>query len=303
MKFKVTILGSGSAVPTRDRNPTAQLINLHNTYILADCAEGTQLCLRENSIRLQKVDYILISHLHGDHFYGLPGLISTLHLLGRSKPITIFGPPGLEKAVMGMVEISRSNLRYPLRFVETQTEHKELIIEHSTFEIYSFPLLHKVPTTGFLFEEKPKKRLYRPEIGEDFGIPHYWIDRIKQGQDYIDEEGNRILNRLLTKDPEPPKSYAFCTDTAYYPKIATFIQDVDVIYHEASFLVEDKKRALETRHSTSQDAAQIAMLCNARKLVIGHFSARYNNLQPFLEEAKPFFNNVVLAYDGMVINV
>lgn len=303
MTFKVTILGSGSAVPTRDRNPTAQLINLHNTFILADCAEGTQLCLRENSIRLQKVDYILISHLHGDHFFGLPGLISTLHLLGRTKPITIFGPPGLEKAVMGMVEISRSHLRYPLKFMETQTERKELIIEHNTFEIHSFPLLHKVPTTGFLFVEKPKKRVYKPEIGEDYDIPHYWIDRIKQGQDYMDEDGKRVPNRLLTKDPEPPRSYAFCTDTAYFPKIATLIQDVDLMYHEASFLKAEKKRALETRHSTAEDAAQIALVCNAKKLVLGHFSARYTNLEPFLDEAKPFFKNVVLAYDGMVINV
>lgn len=303
MKFEVTVLGSGSAVPTRTRNPTAHVINIQESYMLADCGEGTQLQLKNSSVKLQRIESIFITHMHGDHFYGLPGLISTLHLLGRKQPLTIYGPSTLPEVIMPMVDIARSSLRYQLNFVSTQNKELQKIVDHKKYEVYSFPLIHKVPTTGFLFKEKEKMKTYKSNIGQSYNIPTYWIPRIKMGEDYVGEDGTVVANHLLTKPAPKAKSYAFCTDTAYNPKLAEYIKEPDLLYHESSFLEDSAKRAKETLHSTASDAAKIAELVGAKKLLLGHFSARYRSSEAFATEAEQIFKNVELAKDGLQIKV
>lgn len=202
-----------------------------------------------------------------------------------------------------MVDITGSNLRYQLSFKSTQNKEKECVYENKRIQVFSFPLLHKIATTGYLFAEKQKPRQYLPEVGAFYGIPKFWIDRIKAGEDYVDDEGLRVDNSKLTKDPLKAKSYAFCTDTAYYPEMVDNIMGVNLIYHESSFLEEDRKRADQTKHSTASDAAKIAKMAKANKLVLGHFSARYKDVSRFEEEAKEIFKNVQLAKDGLILKV
>ncbi|MGB0166432.1 MAG: ribonuclease Z [Luteibaculum sp.] len=302
MKFEVTILGSGSAVPTTKRNPAGQIVNIHETYLLIDCGEGTQLRLKESAVKMQRIRYVFISHLHGDHFFGLPGLLSTLHLLGREKPLDIFGPPGLKNAVMGMVELGRDYLRYELNFHETKDDQSNLLVDRKSFQVWSFPLLHKIPTTGFWIKEKPKKRHYDPNAGLRYDVPIHWIDRIKSGMDFVNEAGEVVPNHLLTSPAEVSKSYAYCSDTAFFPELEQYLQEPDVLYHESTFLESEKARANETKHSTAKQAAEMALRLKSKCLVLGHFSARYRKEEKFKSEAEQIFNNVVIAYDGLVIN-
>ncbi len=303
MKFEITVLGSGSAVPTKSRNPTAHVINIQEEYLLADCAEGTQLQMRTYGIKMQRIRYIFITHMHGDHIFGLPGLLSTMHLLGRNLPLDIYGPKGLEHAVMTMVDMSRKTLCFELNFHEVPAKEHTLLVENNKFQVYSFPLKHKMPTTGFVFQEKPKKRTYLPEVAAAYNVPVYWIWRIKDGEDFVAEDGTVVPNETLTKAPAPPKSYAFCTDTAYFPDVVPYVKGVNLLYHEASFVEADRARAKATQHSCAADAAKIAAEAGVEKLMLGHFSARYRDLSVLEAEAKQNFNNVVLARDGLVINI
>lgn len=302
MKFEVTILGSGSAVPTLRRNPTAQVVNVNEHFYLIDCAEGTQMQMRKFELGLQSIDHIFISHLHGDHYLGLPGYLQTLHLLGRTRKITIFGPEPLGKLIMDHFTITNSTPRYPIDFVATNQKH-ELIFETKTLEVWTIPLKHKVPTTGFLFREKPKLRNMIMSALKEYKIPVYWIQRIKEGQDLVQEDGTVIPNREMTTDPARSKSYAFCSDTAYHEEIVEYIKGLDLLYHEASFLENLRDRATETQHSTAQDAAKIATMAGVKQLVIGHFSARYKDAEKFLAQAKPLFINTIAAEDGLVIKL
>ncbi len=302
MKFEVTILGSGSAVPTLRRNPTAQVVNCNEHFFLIDCAEGTQMQMRRFEIGLQSIDNILISHLHGDHYLGLPGYLQTLHLLGRTRKITVFGPEPLGKLITDQFTITNSTPRYPIEFIVVEHQHAK-IFENKVVEIWSIPLKHKIATTGFLFREKEKLRNVIPSMLKEYKIPVYWIQRIKEGEDFVKEDGTVVPNREITLDPPSPKSFAFCSDTAYNEKIVPLIKNVDLLYHEASFLENLRDRALETQHSTAEDAANIAKMAGAKKLVLGHFSARYKDAEEFIAQAKPLFDNVITAEDGLVIPV
>lgn len=301
--FELLILGSSAATPTVNRNPTSQLLNIAERFFLIDCGEGTQMQLRKYKARFQSINHIFISHLHGDHFYGLPGFLASMHLLGRKNEITIYGPKELEELIMMIHKHSDTYLSYPLNFVYTQNVTKQLIFEDDKVEVYSLPLKHRIATTGYLFKEKPLPRNIDKYKLEKMNVSFAEIHKLKQGLDAIDNTGNTIKNNQLTIDPVKSRSYAFCSDTKFFEELALDIKDVDLLYHESTFLEEKIDRAKQTFHSTAKQAAEMAILANAQQLVLGHFSARYGNLEEFLEEAKPVFANTELAIEGKVFSL
>ncbi len=301
--FELLILGSSAATPTANRNPTAQLLNIAERFFLIDCGEGTQMQMRKYKARFQSVNHIFISHLHGDHFYGLPGFLASMHLLGRKNELTIYGPKELEEIINMIHKYSETYLNYPLNFVYTQNTSKQLIFEDEKVEVYSLPLKHRIATTGFLFKEKPLFRNIDKYKLEKMNVSFAEIHKLKQGLDAIDNNGNIIKNNELTLDPIKQRSYAFCSDTKFFEELSNDIKDVDLLYHESTFLEEKADRAKQTFHSTAKQAAQMAVLANAQKLILGHFSARYGHLEEFLEDAKPIFPNTELATEGQLFSL
>ncbi len=301
--FELLILGSSAATPTANRNPTAQLLNIAERFFLIDCGEGTQMQLRKYKARFQSINHIFISHLHGDHFYGLPGFLASMHLLGRKNELTIYGPKELEELITMLHKHSDTYLNYPLNFIHTQNITKQLIFADDKVEVYSLPLKHRIATTGYLFREKPLPRNVDKYKLEKLNVSFAEIHKLKQGLDAVDNAGNTIKNLNLTLDPPKQRSYAFCSDTRFFEELAQDIKDVDLLYHEATFLEEKIDRAKQTFHSTAKQAAQMAVLANAQQLILGHFSARYSDLNEFLEEAKPIFNNTELAIEGNLFSL
>ena len=301
--FELLILGSSAATPTANRNPTAQLLNIAERFFLIDCGEGTQMQMRKYKARFQSVNHIFISHLHGDHFYGLPGFLASMHLLGRKNELTIYGPKELEEIINMIHKHSETYLNYPLNFVYTQNTSKQLIFEDEKVEVYSLPLKHRIATTGYLFKEKPLFRNIDKYKLEKMNVSFAEIHKLKQGLDAIDNNGNIIKNNELTLDPIKQRSYAFCSDTKFFEELSNDIKDVDLLYHESTFLEEKADRAKQTFHSTAKQAAQMAVLANAQKLILGHFSARYGHLEEFLEDAKPIFPNTELATEGQLFSL
>lgn len=297
-KFSVLILGSASASPTLDRNSTAQLVNINEQYFLVDCGEGTQLRLRKFNVKFQRLHHIFISHLHGDHYLGLIGLLQTMHLLGRTNELNVYGPPNLKKIIDNHLMYSQSTLKYPLVFHAINHDQSEIIFENDKVEISTIILKHRIACTGFKFKEKVKPRRINPTAIKAYNIPKHAINKLKKGEDYHPNEGETIKNNLLTFHPDPSFSYAFCSDTAYHPEIIEDIKEVDLLYHEATFTNEHQKRAKATYHSTAAQAGEIAKKANVKKLLIGHFSNRYKSLIPLLEEARENFANTELAKEG-----
>jgi len=303
LPFNLTILGSSSATPTSERNPTAQLLSHGEKLFLIDCGEGTQVSLRRMHIRFQRIRHVFISHLHGDHFYGLIGLISSMHLLGRTKPLTIYGPPLLKEILDIQLKASLTTLLYPLEFHETQAEKPEVIFEDDIIKVSSFPMLHRIPTTGFLFQEKFYERKIRRDVVELLKIPVHLIPKIKDGADYVAADGTIHANSIITIDPPQPRTYAFCSDTAYSEAIIPIVEGADLLYHETTFMNNREINAAEKFHSTTGQAATIARKAGVKKLLIGHYSARYDDLQPLLEEARIIFPETELSEDGMIFEI
>lgn len=301
--FELTILGSSSATPTATRNPTSQLLNIAERYFLIDCGEATQIQLRRFKCRFQKIDHLFISHLHGDHFLGLPGLLASMHLLGRKQELVIYGPPALEEIITLINRQSDTTLNYPIRYVHTSDQGLNLLYEDNKVEVFSFPLKHRIPTTGFLFREKPLLRNVDPYKLEKYKISTADIFLLKNGKDVVNADGETIPNKAVTIDPLPPRSYAYCSDTIFNPPMIDIIRGVDLLYHEATFLEDKKDRAVITYHTTARQAAEIAKEANVKQLLLGHFSARYDNLEPFLEEASPIFERVELATEGKKVDL
>ncbi|MCV9388912.1 ribonuclease Z [Reichenbachiella ulvae] len=298
MPFSVKILGSNASVPAHNRNQTSQLLTMMQVPFLIDCGEGTQLQLKKNKIKAQKIDHIFISHLHGDHYYGLIGLISSLHLYGRQKDLNIYGPPGLKDIIAINLKYSQTNLNYKINLTEWEYGDKQLLFENQNIQIYSFPLNHRIPCSGFLFEEKPKKRRINRKL-LPIDLPPSRIIQLKNGEDILDEEGKvKYANKEYTLPPAPSRTYAFCSDTKYDEAIIPYIQGVDMLYHEATFMEDMKERAAQTHHTTTTEAALIAQKANVGRLLIGHFSTRYKDLQPMLDEAKSVFEKTELALEG-----
>ena len=296
--MKVTILGCYAATPRTLTHPTSQVLEIKNHLFLIDCGEGTQVQLRKQKVRFSKINHIFISHLHGDHFFGLPGLVATFRLLGRVNPLHIYGPKGIKEAVTLLLKLGDSWTNYPLHFHELSSQAPEVVFEDKKVTVTTIPLDHRVYTNGFLFREKVGSRKLEAQAVEAHGIDSCYFQNIKDGKDAPNKAGEIIPNAQLSSDPKPTKSYAFCSDTAYFPKIIAQIKEVTVLYHESTFLESESDLATKTKHSTASQAAKIAKSAGVKSLILGHYSTRYDGLQPFKEEAEVYFRPVLLADDG-----
>ncbi|MTI40415.1 ribonuclease Z [Fulvivirga lutimaris] len=303
MPFNLTILGSNSATPAYGRHHTAQYLNIGSHHFLIDCGEGTQERLNIYKAKVQRIHHIFISHLHGDHYLGLMGLIYTMHLLKRTKDLNIYGQKGLKEIIVTQLKYSDSRLNYKINFRELQPKKSELLFEDDTLEITSFPLNHRIPCSGFLFKEKPKPlRLSKENLPENIALAH--IALLKKGEDVFDEEGNLLYkNKEYTLPPRRSRSYAFCSDTLYDESIVPHIKGVDLLYHEATFLADKYPWAELTFHSTTHQAGEIAKKAEVKQLVIGHYSARYKDLTPFITETREVFENSILSVEGETISL
>lgn len=298
--MKLNILGCYSATPRTITNPTAQVLEINNQMYLIDCGEGTQVQLRKHKIKFSRINHIFISHLHGDHFFGLIGLISTFSLLNRPNDLHIYGPKGIKDIILLQIKLSKSYTKYNLFFHELEAETSELIFEDDKITVHTIPLKHRVYANGFLFKEKPGLRRINIDAATEQNIDVCYFNKLKQGSDLKQANGNVIKNETVTFDPLPTQSYAFCSDTVYNEDIIPLIEKVDVLYHESTFLEQDVEKCIPTGHSTAIQAATIAKKANVKHLILGHYSTRYANINLFKEEADTIFDQVHLADDGKV---
>lgn len=304
VKFELTILGCGSAVPLKHRNCTAQVLNVLERYFLIDCGEGTQHQLRKYGIPYNKINHIFISHLHGDHFFGLIGFLSSLSMQNRKGEMHIYADARLERLLNFQFELLRSKLSYPLIF-HSLTREPSLIFEDGVVTVESFPLKHRpeAPSCGFLFKEKPRKRTILKQAVADAKVPVAFMQYLQQGEDYVTPDGVVIPNSKLTIDPPASRSYAFVSDTLYQAKVAEFVQGVDLLYHEATYCHELLKMAKLNYHTTAAQAADIALRANVKQLIVGHYSSRYPDPSPVVTEAQSIFMNTEGAEDGKVFEI
>lgn len=298
--MKLTILGCYSATPRIDTHPTSQVLESKGHLFLIDCGEGTQVQLRRYKVKFNRIKHIFISHLHGDHFFGLVGLISTFRLLTREADLHIYGPKGIKEVITLQMKLADSWTNYNLIIHELESTSSELIFEDEKIKVYTIPLEHRVYTNGFLFREKPGERKLDPLAAKKANIHKAYYQKLKQGFDVQNEDGILIDNELVTIPGPKPKSYAFCSDTRYSEEIVPLIKNVTALYHESTFLEKHKDLARPTKHSTAKEAAQIAKMGEVNKLILGHYSTRYNDLSEFKREAREVFDSVELAEDGKV---
>jgi ribonuclease Z len=297
--LKLTVLGCYAATPRTLTNPTSQVLEVKSHLFLIDCGEGTQVQLRKLKLRFSKINHIFISHLHGDHFFGLPGLVATFRLLGRINPLHIYGPKGIKEAVTLLLKLGDSWTNYPLHFYELTDKNSVVVFEDQQVQVTTIPLDHRIYTNGFLIQEKIGPRTLNAIAVEAHGIDRCYFQNIKDGKDAPNAAGTLIANSLLSFDPTGPKSYAYCSDTAYFPAIIPQIKGVNALYHESTFLESEAALATKTKHATAKQAAQIALEAGVGKLILGHYSTRYVGLEAFKEEAETIFSPVVLADDGL----
>jgi ribonuclease Z len=298
MSFSLTILGSSSALPTSRRNPSAHVLNVHEHFFLIDCGEGTQLQINKYNIRLGKINHVFISHLHGDHMFGLYGLFSTFNLLNREHDLHIYAHPEINHTIKYYKDWFGNKLSYNIIIHPFKSNRRILIFENKHMTVESFPLKHRIPTVGFIFREKEKPRNIKKEVVEKYNIPVKEIVKIKQGEDFTTSEGQTIKNEQLTLPPYRLRSYAYCSDTLYTKRYIEYIKGVNLLFHETTFLNRDKDLAKQTYHSTAFQAATIAKEAGVGKLLIGHFSARYKDVSVLVEEARKIFKNTYAVEDG-----
>lgn len=304
MSLKLTILGCHSATPRVNAHPTSQFLEIKNHNFLIDCGEGTQVQLRKYGVKFSKIKHIFISHLHGDHIYGLIGLISTFRLLNRESELHIYAPRGLKEIITLQLKLSNSWTHFPLLFHELTATTSDLIFEDSAVEVHTIPLNHRIYTNGFLFKEKlGERKLNMNAINEHNEIKICDYQNLKIGRNFTLENGTVLKNKTLTFDPSKPKSYAFCSDTAYFPEIIPIIKNANCLYHETTFLKDKEELANSTKHSTASQAASIAKQANVKQLIIGHYSGRYKNIENFKTEAQEIFKNTLLAESGKIFEI
>jgi len=301
VRFELTILGSSSALPTSRRNLTAHVLNVYERFFLIDCGEGTQMQLRKNRIKFGRINHIFISHIHGDHIYGLFGLLSSFNLLDRTEDLHIYAHEPLRKGIRYMIRNYEGRFNYAIRFHPIDPGKKQKIYEDLRLQVYSFPLNHKIASSGFLFVEKPRELNIRKGYVKKYNIPVRNIHEIKNGADYTTPDGITIPNQKITEPPYRQRSYAFCSDTAYDEQIIPHIRQVDLLYHEATFRDEHQDQADYTLHSTAREAGRMARKADVKQLIIGHFSARYKEeqIEELSAEAREEFPQTIPAYDGM----
>ena len=302
-KFELHILGCGSALPTTRHFPTSQIVNVRDKLFMIDCGEGAQLQFRKSHLKFSRLNHIFISHLHGDHCFGLLGLISTLNLLGRTAELHIHSPKGLETLLTPMLDFFNRQMTYKILFHEFDTKEPMRIYEDRSLTVTTIPLRHRMPCCGFLFAEKRCPNHIIREMVDFYQVPVYELNRIKNGADYVTPEGKTVSNNLLTRPSAPSRSYAYCSDTIYLPSIVEQIKGVDLLFHEATFANEDAPRAKETFHTTAAQAAEIARKAEVKKLLIGHFSARYEDENVLLQEASAIFPDTQLAKETLCVSV
>ena len=302
-KFELHILGCGSALPTTRHFPTSQIVNVRDKLFMIDCGEGAQLQFRKSHLKFSRLNHIFISHLHGDHCFGLLGLISTLNLLGRTAELHIHSPKGLETLLTPMLDFFNRQMTYKVLFHEFDTKERMLSYEDRSLTVTTIPLRHRMPCCGFLFAEKRRPNHIIREMVDFYQVPVYELNRIKNGADYVTPEGKTVSNNLLTRPSAPSRSYAYCSDTIYLPSIVEQIKGVDLLFHEATFANEDAPRAKETFHTTAAQAAEIARKAEVKKLLIGHFSARYEDENILLQEASAIFPDTQLAKETLCVSV
>lgn len=296
--MKLHILGCYAATPRTITNPTAQVLEMQNHLFLIDCGEGTQVQLRKQKIKFSKINHIFISHLHGDHFYGLIGVISTFTLLNRLNDLHIYGPKGIKEIILLQLKYANSYTGYGLYFHELESTKSEVLFEDDKVIVKTIPLNHRVYTNGFLFVEKPKSRKLNASLAKEMGIETCYFQKLKNGSDVHNKNGELIANKLVTLEPEPSISYAFCSDTVYEEKIIPIIEKATILYHESTFLETEAHLTQKTKHTTAKEAGIIAQKAQINHLILGHFSTRYNQISLFKQEALPYFNSVFLADDG-----
>lgn len=298
LPFQVLILGSGSAIPEKGKNHSAQLVIYNSKYFLIDCGEGTQISLRKYNISIQKIDHIFISHLHGDHYLGLAGLIFSMNLLGREKKLIVYGPEGLKTLIDLHFELAKSRCSFELVFVITNSKDVNELLKEDDVSVTSFPVKHKIPTTGFVIKAGSDRRKLISEEIERHNVPKHLRAGIAKGRDFKSESGEVISNQQLTLNPLPYRIYAYCADALFRLKITEYFKNADLVYHEASFLKADEKKAKEVMHSTAEQAAKLAKESNCKKLLIGHFSNKYKDDEAFLKEARLIFKETYKAEEG-----
>ena len=302
-KFEVTVLGCGSALPTVKHNGSGMVVNIREKYFLVDCAEGTQVELRRNHIHLNRLFNVFITHLHGDHCFGLMGLISTLGLLGRTAPLHVYGPQDIETLFQPLIDYHCNGMTYEVVFHPIDTHQNVCIYEDKSLQVFSIPLKHRIRCCGYYFKEKELSRHILKEAIEKYDIPISQINNVKAGLDYVMPNGQIIKNEVLTTPPSPARSFAYCSDTVFRPEIAEMIKGVDLLYHEATFAESEKLLCSKVYHSTAKQAAEIARLAGAKQLMLGHYSSRYNDETILQKEAAEVFENTILAKEGLVVTV
>ena len=302
-KFELHILGCGSALPTTRHFATSQVVNLRDKLFMIDCGEGAQMQLRKSRLKFSRLNHIFISHLHGDHCFGLMGLISTFGLLGRTAELHIHSPKGLEELLTPMLNFFCHTLAYKVIFHEFDTRQTSVVYEDRSMTVTTIPLQHRIPCCGFLFAEKPRPNHIIRDMVDFYKVPVYELNRIKNGSDYVTPEGEVIANTRLTRPSDPPRKYAYCSDTIFRPEIVEQLSGVDLLFHEATFAESELARAKETYHTTAAQAARIALEAGVRQLVIGHFSARYEDESILLKEASAVFPNTILAKENLCISL
>lgn len=303
MVFEVTILGSNSAIPAVKRHPTSQLVNVSDHFYLLDCGEGTQIQMRKYGVKFQRISCIFISHLHGDHYFGLIGLLNTMHLLGREKEIHIYGPKGLKEIIELQLDNANGNLRFPMHFHLVDNKQAEVVHEDKFVKVSAVPVKHKIPTFSYIIEEQAREPNIKKSFISEYRPGVEAILQVKRGGDYQTESGETIPYQNIIEENKPTKKYAFVTDTKPSNSYMEAIREVDLLYHEATFTEEHHKRAGDTYHSTAKQAAEVALSCNVKELIIGHFSSRYTELEPLLLEAREVFEKTRLATEGEVFKV
>ncbi len=301
--MKVTILGNNSALPAFGRHPTAQAVSVYGEVLLIDCGEGTQIQMQRFGLRWRSVHHIFISHLHGDHYFGLPGLINSMSLLGRTAPLHLYAPAELKPIMDAILNVADTVLTYPFYFHALPEEGSALLVDDPSFSVTSFPVEHRIQCHGFLVERKTRGRKLLPEKCGEYEIPAAYYEQLKQGQDYERKDGTLIKNEWVTEDGPSVKRYAYCADTLFTDIFLPVIKGVDMLYHECTYLEADAHKAAARYHSTAAQAAQLAKLAGVKQLLLGHFSSKYKDLEPFRTEAEAIFPNVLVSTEGTAYEV
>lgn len=299
MHIKLTILGNNSAIPGNDRHPTAQIIDIHDQQFLADCGEGTQIQMQRYGIRRKRINYIFISHLHGDHYFGLIGLLTSMGLMGRIAPLYLFGPPALKAIIDLHLSVANTVLPYEIHFTGLKENASEVLVDTKYFRVQSFPTDHRIPCHGFLFTSKSSGRKIVPEKCREYEIPSAFYRYLKEGEDYTRKDGFEVKNEWVTEDAKKEKRYAYCADTKFTLSFLEYIKGADAIYHESTYLHDLKERAEERFHTTAHQAAELALAAGVGKLILGHFSSKYAVLDGFYEEASVIFPNTEVSVEGV----